>query len=172
MQNSMEDYDTKAQITEVHIASDHAGFRYKELIADALKQKGYEVVDHGAFENDKDDDYPDFIAPAALAVTQDPYSRAIIIGGSGQGEAILANRFPGVRAMVFVGHHANKDDLDEVVTGRQHNDANILSLGARFLSEEEVLQAVESFLDTDFSGDDRHVRRIAKIEEITKMIGK
>lgn len=160
--------DTMTDNRVINIASDHAGFEHKEAIKEWLKSEGYEVVDHGAYEYEEDDDYPDFIAPAANAVAVDPNERAIVIGGSGQGEAIVANRFPGVRAVVFNGQYAPADGRDvpeEIIIARQHNDANVLSLGARFLSIREAIEAVEIFLDTEFSGDDRHIRRIEKIDD-------
>lgn len=169
------DYDSNnTKPSEIHIATDHAGFELKELIVEYLEKNNYEVVDHGAYEYDDCDDYPDLIAPAILAVTQDPYSKGIILGGSGQGEAIVANKFPGVRAIVFAGQYDPMDGRevpDVVVTARQHNDANVLSLGARFLSTDEALEAVEQFLETDFSNEERHIRRIQKIENLTRLIG-
>jgi ribose 5-phosphate isomerase B len=155
---------------KIHIAADHAGFELKQELIKFLEQKQYEVVDHGAFEYDEDDDYPDFIFPAAKSVVLDGEqgAKGIVIGGSGQGEAIAANRINGVRAVVFNGQYEPADGREvpqEVITARQHNDANILSLGARFLSINEAKEAVETFLETDFSGDDRHIRRLQKIEQ-------
>lgn len=160
--------DTMTDNRVINIASDHAGFEHKEAIKEWLKSEGYEVVDHGAYEYEEDDDYPDFIAPAANAVAIEPNERAVVIGGSGQGEAIVANRFPGVRAVVFNGQYAPADGREvpeEIIIARQHNDANILSLGARFLSVREAIEAVEIFLDTEFSGEDNHIRRIEKIDD-------
>lgn len=169
------DYDTKESgISEVHLASDHAGFEMKEIILEHLQRNNYTVVDHGAYEYDEDDDYPDFVAPAVLAVAQDRQSRGIILGGSGQGEAMVANRFPGVRAVVFVGQpdsYDGKEVPQAVSTARQHNDANVLSLGARFLTKDEALEAVDQFLETSFSGEERHVRRIQKIESLGNLLG-
>ncbi len=145
----------------VYLATDHAGFELKEKIKEFLKKEGYEVKDCGAFEYDKEDDYPDFISQAAEAVSKDPDSRAIILGGSGQGEAIVANKFPNVRAAVYYGSAEEMPSLT-----RQHNDSNILSLGARFLSVEEATAAVKLFLETKFSEDERHIRRIEKIKQI------
>ena len=155
--------------TKIHIGADHAGFEFKEELIKFLELKEYEVVDHGAFEYDEDDDYPDFIAPVAHEVALDPESKGIVIGGSGQGEAIVANRIPAVRAVVFNGQYEPQDGREvpqEIITSRQHNDSNVLSLGARFLSLEEAKEAVETWLDTEFSGEERHVRRIQKIEKI------
>lgn len=159
------------QVTKIHIGADHAGFEMKQELIRFLEQKNYEVIDHGSVEFDEGDDYPDFIFPVAKEVALDPDGRVagIIIGGSGQGEAIAANRIPGARAVVFNGQYEPTDGREvpaEIVTARQHNDANILSLGARFLSLDEAKEAVETFLETDFSGDDRHVRRIKKIDEL------
>lgn len=163
------DFETRGDTRVVHVASDHAGFAYKEDVREWLTSIGYEVIDHGAYEYDEEDDYPDFIASAAQAVSSDTEGndRAIIFGGSGQGEAIVANRFPNVRAVVFAGQYEPADGRevpDVIVTARQHNDANTLSLGARFLSLAEVREAVEQFLETDFSGDERHIRRLSKID--------
>lgn len=155
--------------TTIHIGTDHAGYELKEVLRVFLERKGYEVVDHGAHEYDEDDDYPDFIFPAAQNVALDPDSRGIILGGSGQGEAIAANRIPGVRAVVFNGQYQPIDGREvpeEIVIARQHNDSNILSLGARFLSEEEAKEAVDLWLETDFSGEERHLRRIKKLDNL------
>ena len=141
----------------IYLATDHAGYELKEKIKKFLGEKGYEVKDFGASEFNKDDDYPDFVAKAAEAVSNNPSDRAIVLGGSGQGEAMVANRYKGVRAAVLY-----KLDKEIVKLSREHNDANILSLGARFLSEQEALEAVELWLSTDFSDEERHKRRIDK----------
>ena len=119
----------------VYLATDHAGFELKEKIKKFLIDNGYSVEDCGASSLDPEDDYPDFISKAAEAVSNDPQSKAIILGGSGQGEAIVANKFPKVRAAVYYG---GQNEMPKLT--RQHNDSNILSLGARFLSEEEALK--------------------------------
>lgn len=152
-------------IRTIHIGSDHAGYDMKDEIIRFLEQKHYEVVDHGAYELDPEDDYPDFILPVAIAVAEDTQSRGIILGGSGQGEAMVANRVQGIRATVFYGEPANSDE-SIIDLSRQHNDANVLSLGARFISDEEALEAVEQWLETDFSQEERHARRIQKIDQI------
>jgi len=163
---------------KVIIATDHAGFELKQKLVSFLKDLGHEVVDKGAFTKDDNDDYPDFIAEAALAISEakgDETVRGIVLGGSGQGEAIVANKFPGVRAVVFNGQYEpndNRDIPDEVFLTRSHNDANILSLGARFLSEDEAVRAVREWLDTPFSGEERHARRIKKITEIEQNLNK
>jgi ribose 5-phosphate isomerase B len=150
----------------IHIGVDHAGFELKEELIPFLKSLGYEVVDHGAYEMDEEDDYPDFCIPVAEAVSQDKerLSKGIVIGGSGQGEAIVVNRFPNVRAVVWYGEPQGGNGEQSIITlSREHNDANILSIGARFVNVEETKEAVELWLETAFSGDERHVRRINKI---------
>ncbi len=148
----------------VYFATDHAGYELKELLVAYVRDKlGYEVIDCGALSYDAEDDYPEFIAKAAAAVSAKPTQRAVILGGSGQGEAMVANRFSGVRATVYYGGNPEIIELS-----RTHNDANVLSLGARFLSETEACAVVEQWLALDFSGADRHVRRIKKIDQITR----
>lgn len=144
----------------IYLATDHAGFELKEKIKELLNAEGYDVEDCGAYELDPADDYPDFIAKAAQAISKDPQSKAIIFGGSGQGEAMVANKFPNVRAAVFYGN------ADMVLLTREHNDANVLSLGARFLTEDEAAEAVKLWLETPFTEEERHVRRIEKIKKI------
>ncbi|MEX0931433.1 MAG: RpiB/LacA/LacB family sugar-phosphate isomerase [Candidatus Paceibacterota bacterium] len=159
---------------KVVFACDHAGFELKQSLLAYVTSKGYEVEDMGAYEFVANDDYPDYIALASRIVSENPNETlGIIIGGSGQGEAIMANRFPNVRAVVFNGQYKPTDGRIvpfEVMTAREHNNANILSLGARFINEEEAIQAVDAFLTTRFSGDERHIRRLGKIEEVTKTI--
>ena len=145
----------------IYLATDHAGFELKEEIKKFLVGEGYKVEDFGALNLDPEDDYPDFISKAAEAVSKDPQSKGIILGGSGQGEAIVANKFPNIRAAVYYGYETQIPELT-----RQHNDSNILSLGARFLSVNEALTAVKLFLETPFSNQERHVRRIEKIKNI------
>lgn len=142
---------------KIYIGSDHAGYELKEKLKTYLSSLKYEVEDCGAFTLDNDDDYPDFIQPVAEKVTQNPESFGIILGGSGQGEAMCANRVTGVRASVYYG-----GTLDMIRITREHNNANILSLGTRFITEEEAEQAVELFLATKFSDDPRHLRRLTK----------
>ncbi|MDP3973428.1 MAG: RpiB/LacA/LacB family sugar-phosphate isomerase [Candidatus Daviesbacteria bacterium] len=145
----------------VYLATDHAGLELKEKVKKFLQDSGYEVVDCGAHQLDPEDDYPDFISKAAEAVSKNPDSKAIILGGSGQGEAMVANKFSEVRAVVYYGGQLEMPELT-----RQHNDANILSLGARFVTEEDALKAVKLFLDTSFTNEERHIRRIKKIKKI------
>lgn len=144
---------------KVHIGTDHAGFEMKEQLKPFIKSLGYEVIDHGAFFESPGDDYPEFIKPVAEAVAADQTSKGVILGGSGEGEQMTANRYPGVRAAEFYG-----GDLEIVRVARQHNDANILSLGARFLGDDKAMNAVEIFLETPFSGEARHERRIQEID--------
>ncbi len=155
------------------IASDHAGFELKEALMPFLRDMGYEVKDFGAYEFNADDDYPDFMAPLAREISESGgVKQGIIIGGSGQGEAIVANRFRHVRAVVFNGQYhpehaeAGRHVPLEVKTAREHNDANVLSLGARFLSKEEAEAAVKTFLTIPFSEGENHVRRLKKLDEI------
>lgn len=153
----------------IFIGGDHAGFELKNKLAEYLKSEGHEVTDFGSHEFNSEDDYPDYVALVAKAVANNPISRGIIIGGSGQGEAICANRFAGARAAVFYGNPKRSDlgELDIIKCSREHNDANILSLGARFLSFEEAKTAVKLWLEILFSGDERHTRRLKKIERVT-----
>ncbi len=145
---------------KIYIGGDHAGLELKGKLVEFLKNAGHEVEDKGPLAFDPADDYPDFITPTAQAVASDPErSRGVIIGKSGQGEAMCANRVKGARAAVYYG-----GSMEIVRLSREHNDANILSLGASFLGEREALEAVETWLQTSFSGDERHVRRIAKLD--------
>lgn len=147
---------------KIYIGTDHAGFLHKEEIKNFLLAEGVDVVDYGAETFDENDDYPDFISLVAQAVAADVGSAGIIFGGSGQGEAIVANRTTGVRAVVYYG------GPDSIITlSREHNDANILSIGARFVSIEEAKAVVVLWLQTNFSGEERHVRRITKIDSLT-----
>lgn len=151
---------------KVLIASDHAGFGLKAKVISYLNELGIEHEDLGAFEHDALDDYPDFISPAAQAVSNDPENtRAIILGGSGEGEAMVANRFPNVRATVYYGEptHIEGEDLSIIKLSREHNNANVLSLGARFIDEEIMKRAVKEWLETPFTNDERHQRRIEKL---------
>ena len=130
----------------------------KNIIKEHLENQGHDVIDHGAHEYDALDDYPDFIFPCAKAVAADPKSRGIILGGSGQGEAMTANRVKGVRAAVFY------NGPEEIVKlSREHNNANILSLGARFMNQAEIYDVIEMWLAEPFEGG-RHQRRIEKLD--------
>lgn len=143
----------------VFLGSDHAGFHLKEVLKKYLLSKKYTVEDCGTF-NEKACDYPDFVFPVAEKVARDARSKGIVLGGSGQGEAIAANRVKGIRAAVYYG-----GNLEIIELSRTHNDANILSLGARFLTDKEAIDAVQLWLDTVFPAEERHVRRILKIDK-------
>lgn len=144
----------------IYIASDHAGFELKQKLIEHLRSTDQEVEDCGAFVLDKQDDYPDFVYPCAKKVAQDPGSIGIVIGGSGQGEAIMANKVKGVRAAHYYGGH------EEIISlSRQHNNANVLSLGARFMTTEQAQRSVDLFIETGFESG-RHQRRIDKISKL------
>lgn len=143
----------------IHLATDHAGFEMKEFLKTALEELNYDVVDHGSDIYDENDDFPDYISLAASAISQKPTDKAIIFGGSGQGEAMVANRYPNVRATTY--YHF---DPEIIKLSREHNDANILSIGARFLSNEEMLESILFWLEIPFTQDERHIRRIEKME--------
>jgi len=142
---------------KIYFASDHAGFELKRKLIAYVKELGYEIEDFGAHSFDADDDYPDFVTPLAKRVAANPDSRGIIIGGSGQGEAMCANRVKGARSAVFYGGSS-----EIVKLAREHNDANILSLGAQFISFEEAKDAVKRFIQLPFSDSPRHARRLSK----------
>jgi len=143
------------------MGSDHAGFELKNFLVSALRADGHDVVDHGPEEYDAEDDYPVFCIPAAEGAVADPGSLAVVIGGSGNGEQIAANKVNGARAAL--GYNQQTAQL-----GRQHNDANVLGIGARMHTEEEALHMVRTFLATPFSGDPRHARRIALLAAYEK----
>jgi ribose 5-phosphate isomerase B len=140
---------------KIAIGSDHAGFKYKERIRACLEELGHTVTDFGT-HSDAPVDYPVFIAPVASAVSRGEFERGVILGGSGNGEAIVANRFKGIRAAVCWNDESAR-------LSRQHNNANIISLGQRMMSEETALQLVRIWLDTAFEGG-RHQRRIELID--------
>ncbi len=143
---------------KIFLASDHAGFALKEELRGFLLGLGYEVADMGAHRFDKNDDYPDFVRPVAERIAKEQDAFGIILGGSGEGEAMAANRMPGVRAAVWYGKN------DRIITlSREHNNANMLSIGARFVSIDEAKQATKLWLETPFSHEPRHQRRIDKI---------
>lgn len=139
----------------IAMASDHAGFRYKTMLAEHLRSRGHEVVDFGT-DSEEPVDYPDFIRPAAEAVAQGRCARGIVLGGSGNGEAMTANRVPGIRCAVCWNEESAR-------LARAHNDANMLSLGERLVSPEMARAIVDVWLTVDFEGG-RHARRIAKLD--------
>ncbi|MFA6503179.1 MAG: RpiB/LacA/LacB family sugar-phosphate isomerase [Candidatus Paceibacterota bacterium] len=158
---------------DVVIASDHAGFALKNALVEHIRTLGFTVEDMGPFSHEPEDDYPDFMTPLAKRVASHPDMRGIIIGGSGQGEAMCVNRVPGIHAAVFYGSMRvtsaldieggrSEDGYDAVRLPRRHNNANILSIGARFVSGDEAVEAVRIFLATPFSDAPRHSRRLAK----------
>lgn len=143
---------------KVFIGSDHGGYQLKEELKTFLAGKGIEVVDLGAHALDPQDDYPDFVIPVAEKVASDPGSFGIVLGRSGNGEAIAANKGRGIRAALCLS-------IEMAKKAREHNDANTLSLGADFVDPETAKRIVEAFLTTPFSNEERHKRRIKKITE-------
>jgi ribose 5-phosphate isomerase B len=143
---------------KIALASDHAGFAYKSALASALRAQGHELVDFGTHSAGSVD-YPDFIRPAAAAVASGACERGIVLGGSGNGEAIAANRYRGVRCALCW-------NVESARLARAHNDANMISLGERMLSRELALEIVSTWLDTPFEGG-RHVARLQKLDEPT-----
>lgn len=142
----------------IHVAADHAGYELKVALVEHLQGAGHEVVDHGAHEYDAQDDYPPMCIEAGEAVVADPGSLGVVIGGSGNGEQIAANKVDGVRAALAW-------NLATAQLGRQHNDANVIAIGARQHSVEEALSFVDAFVAEPFSGDPRHQRRIDLLAE-------
>ncbi|MSU44651.1 RpiB/LacA/LacB family sugar-phosphate isomerase [Candidatus Nomurabacteria bacterium] len=155
---------------KIVIGTDHAGYVLKEKLMVSLKARGYEVVDKGAYKYDEHDDYTDFIIPVAEEISKDPNNmKGIVLGATGQGEAIAANRFVNVRAIVYYGEVKSvvDDEANMIVRSREHNNSNVLSLGARFLTEEDMMSAVNLWLNTPYIGLERHARRLEKIEKIS-----
>ncbi len=154
---------------KVYIASDHAGFELKKALVPFLASQGHVIEDCGAAEYVEGDDYPDIIPHCAKKVAVDEGSVGIVIGASGQGEAMAANRIPGVRAAVYYGEpRSPQTDLSGETLGilesvREHNHANVLSLGSRFITEDEAKKAALRFLATAYSPEERHVRRVGKL---------
>jgi ribose 5-phosphate isomerase B len=151
---------------KLYFASDHAGFELKNELVSYLKEKNYDVIDCGAFEYDESDDFtlwiPKAIEQLESDIAQNIFdSRAIILGGSGEGEAMAANRFKGVRAAVYYG-----GDTKILTLSKEHNDANVLSLAARFLSVGEAKEAVDIWLETTFSGEEKYGRRNATLDSL------
>jgi ribose 5-phosphate isomerase B len=142
----------------VHLGSDHAGFELKSHLVEMLTADGHEVSDHGPHAYQPDDDYPVYCIPAAAATVSDPGSLGIVIGGSGNGEQIAANKVTGVRAILAY-------NADTARLGRQHNNANVIAVGARMHSLREATELVRLFLATDFSDEPRHQRRIDELSQ-------
>ncbi len=162
---------------KIYIGADHTGFELKNQLKTYLEELGlgYQVADKGPFGYDAADDYPDFVRPVAEAVAQNSGSFGVLLGGSGTGEAICANRVPGARAMVFYSEALPKTAIDikgeqsndpyEIIKlARVHNNANIISLSTRFLSVDQIKFAIELFLQTPFPSEPRHVKRINKLD--------
>ena len=143
---------------KIHISSDHAGLKFKNRVIEYLRAQGHTVEDHGPHVYDALDDYPAFCIPAAEATAKEPGSFGIVLGGSGNGEQMAANKVNGVRAALVWS-------LDTAKLAREHNDANVISIGGRMHDEEFCLKLVDTFLATPFSGDERHVRRIGLITD-------
>lgn len=161
---------------KIAVTTDHAGFQALQILKEFIKSLGHDYVDFGPQRFDKDDDYPDFMFPAARAVASKECDAGIILGGSGQGEAMAANRIRGVRCALFYGPVSAKtavdaegsqsDDPYEILRlSRQHNHANVLSLSSRFLTLDEMKQAIEIWLNTPYSDAQRHIRRVHKLDE-------
>ncbi len=155
---------------KIFFASDHAGFEMKQHLLEYVGALGYETEDCGPAAFDPEDDYPDFIMPLAKKVSAESGSFGVIVGASGQGEAMAANRVHGVRAAVYYGPAASSQTdasgnvMDLLVSTRAHNNANVLSIGARFVAHQDIEKALRGWLSTPFSGDERHARRIAKLD--------
>ena len=143
---------------KIHLGCDHAGFEVKEKLVSYLKEKNHEVIDHGAYVYDAQDDYPLFCFLAAQNTAEDENSLGIVLGGSGNGEQIAANKIKGVRAALAWNAEIAK-------LAREHNNANVISIGGRMHDEEFCLKLVDTFLATPFTGDERHVRRIGLISQ-------
>ena len=141
---------------KISVASDHAGFKYKVALIQHLKSKGYDIIDFGT-DSEESVDYPDFIKPAAVAVAQKLADLGIVIGGSGNGEAIAANKVQGIRCAVCW-------DIESAILAKEHNNANLISIGQRMVTEELAIQIVDAWLNAEFEGD-RHIERINKIEK-------
>ncbi len=166
---------------KIFLGTDHTGIELKNAVKDFLEKAGHDVHDCGAYEYDKDDDYPDVISKAAEGVSETEGSYGFIFGGSGQGEQMTANKYPGVRCALFyapavptttvdISGKESHDPFEIIRLTRQHNYANMLSLAVRFLTKEDVLMAVKLFLETPISHEERHVRRVEKITKIEEKL--
>ena len=142
----------------IHLATDHAGLEFKDALTAHLTELGHEVVDHGAYEYDAQDDYPGFCISAAQGVANEPESLGVVFGGSGNGEQIAANKVSGIRAALCWS-------ITTAQLAREHNNANVCSIGARQHSQEEAFAIIDAFLTTPFSNDERHIRRINQIHD-------
>ena len=145
----------------VHLGADHAAYELKEALVAYVRELGHEPVDHGPHEFDPDDDYPRFVIPAAQGVLEEPGSLGIVLGGSGNGEQIAANKVPGIRAALAY-------TTETAQLGRQHNNAQVVAIGARMTSEDDAKAIVKTFLETPFSGDARQERRIELLADFER----
>jgi len=153
----------------IYVGTDHAGYGLKDALITFLSRQGHEVIDKGAFEYNEEDDYIDFSVPVAKAVSEDPKkTRGILLGATGQGETIVANRFPNVRAVTYYGNakYVVDNESDIIVRSISHYDANILALGIRYLTEDDMINTVKEWLNLEFDGAEKYKRRISKIESI------
>lgn len=144
---------------KVYLGTDHAGYELKEKVKAFLQKEGYDVADCGALMFDKNDDYPDFCSKAAEGVAENSGAMGFVFGKSGAGECIVANKIKGIRAVLAINEK-------NVQLSREHNDANVLSLGSDFVSDEKACELAKLFLNTPFSGEERHKRRIEKIKKL------
>lgn len=159
---------------KIFVATDHAGFELKEAIVPFLEDIGFEVIDKGVYVKDPEDDYPDFVSLAAREVSSDPEkTRAIVFGYSGQAEAMASNKFPNVRAAVYYGEipplaeNSKKGDTTDLITAtREDNDSNVLSIGAGFVKGSEAKEVIKKWLESPFKGEERHIRRIVKLNNL------
>ena len=142
----------------VHLGSDHAGLEFKDHLVSWLREHGHAPLDHGPYDYDAEDDYPPYCLRAGLAVVGDPGSLGVVVGGSGNGEQIAANKVDGIRAALAWS-------LETAELARLHNNANVIAIGARMHAVEEATGFVETFLSTDFTGEERHVRRIGMLSD-------
>ena len=148
----------------IHIGSDHAGLKLKGALVEYLQSKGHDVTDHGPHEYDELDDYPDFCIPTAVATVDDSDSLGIVLGGSGNGEQIAANKVKGVRAALAWS-------VETAKLAREHNNANVVGIGGRMHSFEECTEIIDAFIATPFTNEERHVRRIHKITAYENKVG-
>lgn len=164
---------------KIYFGADHGGFKLKETLKQYARELGHEIVDLGNSQFDIDDNYPDFIIPVAKAVASDPHAVGVVAGGSGQGEAIAANKFTNVRAFTFYGPampveavdasgRKSADKFENVKLSRLHNHANIISFGGRFVTEADAKTALKLWLETPFDNQDRYLRRIQQVEEMSE----
>jgi ribose 5-phosphate isomerase B len=165
---------------KVFLATDHTGLATKDTVYKMLLELGYDVQDCGAYDYNQDDDYPDFIGKAAIEVAKDPVNnRGIVFGGSGQGEAIAANKINNIRCALFyspalaieainIEGDKSTDPFAILKLTREHNDANMLSIGFRFLKEEDIMNGIKLWLETPGATSERHLRRIEKIKKLEK----